>query len=318
MVYKYRALVTAPPILPKIFNYKNLFDKKSVEIVVPPYEVVECLYENELVELLKNIDGILCGDDKITENVLKQTKRLKVISKWGTGIDSIDKNAAEKLGIKVLRVKNVFSEPVSDTVLAYILLFSRKIIEKNQLVRNNKWEKIESHTLKEKSLGVIGVGHIGKVIVEKALTLGMKVYGNDIREISSDYVKKTGIIMVKLNELLINADFVTLHCDLNKTTFHLIGQDELKLMKPESVLINTSRGEIIDQSALENALQNKEISNAALDVFEVEPLPKENILRKMNNVFLSPHNSNSSPLVFDKVDEISINNLFSGLFGSEL
>jgi D-3-phosphoglycerate dehydrogenase len=89
-------------------------------------------------------------------------------------------------------------------------------------------------------------------------------------------------------------------------------------MKPESVLINTSRGEIIDQSALENALQNKEISNAALDVFEVEPLPKENILRKMNNVFLSPHNSNGSPLVFDKVDEISINNLFSGLFGSEL
>ena len=128
MVYKYRALVTAPPILPKIFNYKNLFDKKSVEIVIPPDEVVECLYENELVELLKNIDCILCGDDKITENVLIQAKRLKVISKWGTGIDSIDKDAAENLGIKVLRVKDIFSEPVSDTVLAYILLFARKII----------------------------------------------------------------------------------------------------------------------------------------------------------------------------------------------
>jgi len=313
MVYKYRALVTAPPILPKIFNYKNLFDKKSVEIVVPPYEVVECLYENELVELLKNIDGILCGDDKITENVLKQTKRLKVISKWGTGIDSIDKDAAERLGIKVLRVKDVFSEPVSDTVLAYILLFSRKIIEKNQIVINNKWEKTESHTLKEKSLGIIGVGHIGKVVAQKALALGMKVYGNDIRKISRDYVKNTDIEMVNLNELLTNSDFVTFHCDLNNSSFHLIGEKELKIMKPESVLINTSRGEVIDQSALEDALQNNEISGAALDVFEVEPLPEESILRKMNNVFLSPHNSNGSPQVFNKVDDLSIKNLFLGL-----
>ena len=313
MVYKYRALVTAPPILPKIFNYKNLFDKKSVEIVVPPYEVVECLYENELVELLKNIDGILCGDDKITENVLKQTKRLKVISKWGTGIDSIDKDAAERLGIKVLRVKDVFSEPVSDTVLAYILLFSRKIIEKNQIVINNKWEKTESHTLKEKSLGIIGVGHIGKVVAQKALALGMKVYGNDIRKISRDYVKNTDIEMVNLNELLTNSDFVTFHCDLNNSSFHLIGEKELKIMKPESVLINTSRGEVVDQPSLELALQHNEISGAALDVFEVEPLPEESILRKMNNVFLSPHNSNGSPQVFNKVDELSIQNLFTGL-----
>ena len=313
MVYKYRALVTAPPILPKIFNYKNLFDKKSVEIVVPPYEVVECLYENELVELLKNIDGILCGDDKITENVLKQTKRLKVISKWGTGIDSIDKDAAERLGIKVLRVKDVFSEPVSDTVLAYILLFSRKIIEKNQIVINNKWEKTESHTLKEKSLGIIGVGHIGKVVAQKALALGMKVYGNDIREISRDFVKKTDIEMVNLNELLTNADFITLHCDLNNSSFHLIGENELKIMKPESVLINTSRGEVVDQPSLELALQHNEISGAALYVFEVEPLPEDNILRKIDNVYLSPHNSNGSPQVFNKVDELSIQNLFTGL-----
>jgi len=313
MVYKYRALVTAPPILPKIFNYKNLFDKKSVEIVIPPYEVVECLYENELVELLKNINGILCGDDKITENVLKQAKRLKVISKWGTGIDSIDKDAAENLGIKVLRVKDIFSDPVSDTVLAYILLFARKIIEKNQIVKNNKWKKTESYTLKEKSLGIIGVGHIGKVIAEKAMALGMEVFGNDIREISRNFVGKTGIKMVTLNELLTHSDFVTLHCDLNNTSFHLIGENELKIMKAESVLINTSRGEVIDQSALEDALQNNEISGAALDVFEVEPLPEDNILRKIDNVYLSPHNSNGSPQVFNKVDELSIQNLFTGL-----
>ena len=313
MKYKFKALVTAPPILPKIFDYVDLFNDKSVEIIIPPFDVIESLNESQLISLLSEIDGILCGDDQITKNVLESAKRLKVISKWGTGIDSIDKINAEKLGIKVLRVKDVFSEPVSDTVLAYILLFSRKIIEKNNLVKNHEWKKTESYTLKEKSLGIIGLGHIGKTVAKKAYSLGMEVFGYDIREISPNSVRKTGIKMVPLYELLKRSDFVTLHCNLNDASFHLIGTNELKIMKPNSVLINTSRGEVIDQPALEDALQNKKISGAALDVFEVEPLPQKNILREMNNVYLSPHNSNGSPSVFNNVDKLSIQNLFDGL-----
>ena len=313
MIYKYRALITAPPILPKIMTYENIFDENSTEIIIPPFDVIESLNESQLISLLSEIDGILCGDDQVTKNVLESAKRLKVISKWGTGIDSIDKINAEKLGIKVLRVKDVFSGPVSDTVLAYILLFSRKIIEKNNLVKNHEWKKTESYTLKEKSLGIIGLGHIGKTVAKKAHSLGMEVFGYDIREISTDFVRKTGIKMVPLYELLKRSDFVTLHCDLNDTSFHLIGTNELIIMKPNSVLINTSRGEVIDQPALEDALQNKQISGAALDVFEVEPLPQRNILREMNNVYLSPHNSNGSPSVFNNVDKLSIQNLFDGL-----
>ncbi len=311
--FKYTALITAPPILPIIFNYKHLFDQKSVKIVIPPFKVVESLYEDDLIQLLQNIDGILCGDDELTKKVLNKAKKLKVISKWGTGIDSIDSTAAEKLGIKVLRVRDVFSEPVSDTVLAYILLFSRKIIDKNQSVRNNKWEKTKSYTLKEKSLGVIGLGHIGNIVAQKALALGMKVFGNDKRKISIDFARRTGIKIVSLNELLKHSDFVTLHCNLDETSFHLIGEDQFKIMKSDSIIINTSRGKVINQNALEKALQAKEIAGAALDVFEVEPLPNESILRKLNNVFLSPHNSNASPEVFNKVDELSIRNLFDGL-----
>ena len=138
MIYKYRALITAPPILPKIMTYKNIFDENSTEIIIPPFNVVESLNEDQLISLLSDIDGILC-DDEISEKVLEQAKRLKVISKWGTGIDSIDKIAALKHSIKVLRVKDVFAEPVSDTVLAYIFIYSRKIIEKDELVRNNKF-----------------------------------------------------------------------------------------------------------------------------------------------------------------------------------
>ncbi len=313
MNYKFRALITAPPILPKIFNYKDLFEKNSVEIVIPPYKVVESLNEDQLLQLLDNIDGIICGDDKLTKNVLMQMKKLKVISKWGTGIDSIDKNYAENHNIKVLRVKDIFSEPVSDTVLAYILLFSRKIIEKHNLVKNNLWEKVESYTLKEKSLGIIGLGHIGKLIAKKASVLGMKVYGNDVSDVSNDFVKETGIKIVELKTLLKESDFITLHCDLNDSSFHLIGSSEIKLMKKNSVIINTSRGEIIDQPALEKALQNNIILGAALDVFEIEPLPNDSVLKGMDNVMLSPHNSNASPMIFDKVDIASINNLFNGL-----
>ena len=313
MNYKYRCLVTAPPILPKIFNYKEKFDKNSVEIVVPPFKVIESLNEDQLIRSLKDIDGIICGDDMLNKQVLAQTKGLKVISKWGTGIDSIDKDFAISQGIKVLRVKDIFSEPVSDTVLAYILLFSRKIIEKHNLVKNNNWGKVESYTLKEMSLGVIGVGHIGRLVAKKASALGMNVYGYDANGISDVFVEKTGIKNVNLKSLLKNSDFITLHCDLNKSSFQMIGKNELELMKNNSVIINTSRGEIINQKELEVALKNNIISGAALDVFEVEPLPSSSSLIKMDNVMLSPHNSNASPMIFDMVDEASINNLILGL-----
>lgn len=313
MNYKFRCLVTAPPILPKIFNYKDKFDENSVEIVVPPYRVIESLNENQLLKLLYGIDGILCGDDSLNKRVLGQAKELKVISKWGTGIDSIDKKFAISQGIKVLRVKDIFSEPVSDTVLAYILLFARRIIEKHYLVKNNKWGKVESYTLKESSLGIIGVGHIGKLVARKVSALGMNVFGYDINGIPEDFIRETGIKSVDLETVLRKSDYITLHCDLNESTMNMIGKTELKLMKKNSVIINTSRGEIINQKDLEKALSGNIIFGAALDVFEVEPLPSSSVLTKMNNVLLSPHNSNASPMIFNRVDEASINNLISGL-----
>ena len=312
MNFKYRVLITAPPIIPNIFNYKDLFDKENIEIVLPPFRVVESLKEAELIELLKNIDAILCGDDELNNNVFKETRKLKVISKWGTGIDSIDKSAAEKNGIKVLRVKDVFSEPVSDSVLAYVLLFCRRIMEKNYLVKNDKWEKVESYALNETSLGIIGLGHIGKVLARKAIALGMKVYGCDLKP-DDDFIHQNEIKMLPIKKLLERSDFVSLHCDLNESSYHLISDKELKLMKSSSVIINTCRGEVINQKALEAALLKNEIQGAALDVFEVEPLPKHSKLRSLDNVYLSPHNSNASPKVFKNVDLESISNIFKGL-----
>ncbi len=313
---KQRVLVSAPPILPHLDNYRGLFAKYNIEVLTPDFDLKECLSESDLHRLLKDVDGILCGDDKLSAEVLKKANKLKAISKWGTGIDSIDSVAAEQLGIKVRRVVGVFADPVADSVLTYMLLFSRKVVEKDKLVRAGDWYKVKSFTLREQSLGVIGVGHIGKAVVRRAAAFGMKIYCCDIKTVSQEFLAETGAQQVTLEELLAQADFVSLNCDLNKSSHHLINQNSLKLMKPNAVLINTARGPLVNEAALIQALSTRQIGGAALDVFEVEPLPIDSQLRTFQNVLLSPHNSNGSVDVFNRVDQAAIQNLLEELVGA--
>ncbi len=306
----YKVLVSAPPILPHIEDYRDLCLQKGVELFTPEFDVAESLNEEELITLLKDADGILCGDDDLNAKVLNKSKNLKVISKWGTGIDSIDSVVAKKLKIKVLKVADVFAAPLSDTVLAYILIISRKINEKDFVVRNNNWSKISSFTLSERTLGIVGLGHIGSELARKASALGMKVLYFDIRDIKSNI---PNVQKVSFEDLLKNSDFISLHCDLNKTSKHMFSNNEFNLMKEDSILINTARGSIIKEEHLITALDEKKIGGACLDVFEEEPLGDNNPLKKFDNVYLSPHNSNASPGVFKKVHSKSIENIFIGL-----
>ena len=310
---KLNVLVTALPILPFINNYQSIFTEHGIHVTTPDFEIKESISEDKLSRILVDMDGILCGDDKLTKRVLEQAKHLKVISKWGSGIDSIDSKAAAQLGIKVFRVKDIFSSPVADTVLAYLLLFSRKIVQKDQSIRAGHWYKTKSLSLGEQSLGVIGVGHIGQGVIRRAASFGMTLYGCDVKPISKTFLQQTGLKVVPLEKLLSKSNFISLNCDLNKTTYHIISEATLKLMQPSAYIINTARGALIDESALIRALQEHRIAGAALDVFEQEPLPLDSPLRKLENVCLSPHNSNASPTTFKKVDEVSIHNLLIGL-----
>jgi D-3-phosphoglycerate dehydrogenase len=160
---------------------------------------------------------------------------------------------------------------------------------------------------------VIGVGFIGKTVLRRAQAFGMTLLGNDIIEISPDFIGETGVEMTSLDELLARSSFVSLNCTLNPTSFHLINASTLALMGPEAVLINTSRGSIVDEIALIAALQAGKIGGAALDVFEFEPLPSDSPLLRMDNVMLAPHNSNSSPTAWERVHWNSIRNLLEGL-----
>jgi len=312
---KWKVLVTAPYLQPVIQNYQHIFDEHQIEIIVP--EVKEKMSEEELLQYIGDIDGILCGDDKLTERVLVQAPRLKVISKWGTGTDSIDKEAAARRGIPVKNTVNAFTEPVADTVLNFILCLARGTFDLNEKMRQGIWDKRVGWALHECTLGVVGVGNIGKAVVKRAKAFGMRVLGNDIKEIPAGFVKEYGLEVVSLEQLLEEADFVSLNCNFNSTSRHLMNQARFDLMKPTAYLVNTSRGPVVDEKALIEALSLKKIAGAALDVFEDEPLPADSPLKKMPNVILSPHNANAGLAAWKYVHENTIKNLIEELVKHE-
>lgn len=305
-------LMTAPYMIPFLERFKPVFEKYHIDLIVP--QVRERMEEAELLKYAGQFDGAICGDDRYTARVLDAcAPRLKVISKWGTGIDSIDVQACLRLNIKLCRTTNAFTIPVADTVLGYILAFARCQPWMDREMKSGKWKKIPGHALSDCTLGVIGVGNIGKAVTRRARAFGMKVYGNDIIEVDHVFITETGIEMTDLYSLLSNSDFVSINCDLNTTSHHLINLNTLAKMKPEAILINTARGPIVEEKALIEALQAKRLAGAALDVFEFEPLPADSPLLKMDNVMLAPHNSNSSPAAWERVHWNTIKNLLEGL-----
>ncbi len=305
-------LLTAPYMIPFVDRFKPVLEKYGLEVIVP--DVQERMEESDLLQYAGQFDGTICGDDRYTERVIQAcAPRLKVISKWGTGVDSIDAGACSRYGIKLCRTLNAFTTPVADTVLGYMLAFARRHPWMDREMKSGKWEKIPGKTLSECTLGVIGVGNIGKAVTRRARAFGMKVYGTDIIDVDHVFITETGIEMTDLHFLLSNSDFISVNCDLNPTSHHLIDHDTLSLVKPNAVLINTARGPIVDERALIEALQTNRLGGAALDVFEYEPLPLDSPLIKMDNVMLAPHNSNSSPAAWERVHWNTIKNLLDGL-----
>jgi len=309
---KYTVLITAPYMIPVVDRFKPMFDKYGIEPIIP--DVQERMEEADLLKYAGEFDGAICGDDRYSARVIDAcAPRLKVISKWGTGIDSIDAEACSHFQVKISRTLNAFSLPVADTVLGYMLAFARRQPWMDKEMKAGKWEKMLGMALSECTLGVIGVGNIGKAVMRRAQAFGMKIFGNDIVEVDQTFITETGIEMTNLRSLLSNADFVSINCDLNPTSHHLMNSDTFALMKPNAVLINSARGPIVDEEALIEALQAKRLAGAALDVFEHEPLPLNSPLLKMDNVLLAPHNSNSSPAAWEKVHWNTIKNLVAGL-----
>jgi D-3-phosphoglycerate dehydrogenase / 2-oxoglutarate reductase len=246
---------------------------------------------DELLTSVKDRDVIIVRSrTKITKKVIDFASNVKIIARVGVGLDNIDTNYAESKGIKILNASEAVMNAVSELVIGHMIALSRNIPKANDGIKNGKWLKKElvGGELRGKYLGIVGVGNIGRNVGRIAKCLRMNLLGYDIYPINQDYVREVGLIKTDLRTLLENSDFVTFHVPLTEKTRHLINSETLSYMKPTAFLINTSRGEIIDEESLFRTLSDKRIAGAALDVFEVEPPTNTNLLQ-LPNIICSPH-----------------------------
>ena len=305
-------LLTAPYMLPYKKRFMPVFEHFGLEVIAP--DVEERMEEEDILKFAGQFDATICGDDRYSRRVIEAClPRLKVISKWGTGIDSIDQAACKELGVQLKNTLNAFTLPVSDTVMGYILAFARRQPWMDKAMKMGEWQKIPGRSLSECTLGVVGLGNIGKAVIRRARAFGMTILGTDIVPIAPDFILENKVEMTTFKDLLSRSDYVSMNTDLNPTSRHLMNKEAFAAMKPTAVMINTSRGPVVDEKALVDALQAGKIGGAAMDVFEEEPLPLTSPLLKMDNVMLAPHNSNSSPAAWERVHWNTIRNLLAGL-----
>eukprot|EP01050_Picozoa_sp_SAG11_P013383 SAG11_NODE_1560_length_4678_cov_14.225158_3_plen_623_part_00 len=305
-------LITAPHIMAHLDRFVPLIEDFGCKVEVA--DVLERMEASDLLEWAGKFDGTICGDDRYTEEVFEACcPRLKVVSKWGTGIDSIDQVCAKTKGVMIGNTPGAFTLPVSDSVLSYILQFCRQQVWMDQHMKLGRWHKINGRSLKECTVGIVGVGDIGKEVMKKCAPFGCRLLGYDIVQPSDEFVASVNCEMTTLEELLAQSDFVSINCQLTDTTNHLMNEERFAMMRDSAYLINTARGPIVKESALVQALQAGALAGCALDVFEFEPLPVESPLRMMDNVLIAPHNSNSSPTAHENVQWNTLRNLMKGL-----
>jgi D-3-phosphoglycerate dehydrogenase len=244
--------------------------------------------EEDLIQVCKKADGLINQYAILNRNVLGHLPRCKVVARYGVGVDSIDLEAATDLGIIVANVPDYCIDEVASHAVAMLLTLIRKTVFFDRKVKSSQWDFRQGppiHRIQGKTLGLIGCGKIGFEVAKRMSAFGVKVITFD------PYLEKVseGIELEDFDTVLKESDFISIHCPLNDSTRHLIGEEALKKMEKKPILINTSRGPIVDERAFIQALEQGLISGAGLDVLEKEPPDDQNPLLKMENVILSPH-----------------------------
>ncbi|AWR94257.1 2-hydroxyacid dehydrogenase [Acidianus brierleyi] len=271
-----------------------------------------------IIDNIRDKDGILITlTERIDKEIIDSAPKLKVISTYSVGFDHIDVEYAKKRGIIITYTPEVLTEATADLIFGLLIAVSRRIVEGDKLIREGKWEISWYPTFMlgsevyGKTLGLLGMGRIARAVMRRAKGFDMNIIYNS--RAPHDVDAK----FVDLNTLFSESDFLVIAVDLNTTTYHIVNEEKLKLMKKSSFLINASRGPVIDENALIKALKEGWIRGAALDVFEHEPLPKDSPLISMNNVVLTPHLGSATIETRDKMAEIAVKNLILALRGEK-
>jgi len=282
---KYKVLITDHEMI-DLDCERRVLEKIDAQLIDS-----QCKTEQDVIENAQGVDGLLVDYAPIGDDVFKALPRLKVVARYGVGYDKVDVQAANRYGVCVVNVQNSCTEEVSDHALALLLASSRKIVLFDHWIKKGKWDYNFSkpiYRLKNKNMGIIGFGNIPRRLVEKLQPFKMNILVYD-PFVHPDVEKELSVTLTDLNKLLIESDYISIHTPLNDNTHHLIGEKELSLMKDSVYIVNTSRGGVIYEKALIDALRNKKIAGAALDVFAIEPINKDNPMLSMENVILTPH-----------------------------
>lgn len=243
--------------------------------------------ELEMAEACADVDAIIVGIDPVNKYVIDEARNLKVISKYGVGVDNIDLSYAQSKGIIVTRTAGANTNAVADYAFALLLAVARRVVHIDRECRKQNWSKITSIDIYKKKLGIIGLGNIGKEIAKRASGFSMKVYAYDVLR-DDEFAKENNIEYVDMDTIIRDCDFISLHLPLTPETSNLISYEQFKAMKKNAILINTARGGIIDEEALLWALQNGVIYGAGIDVFEKEPPEKKELLG-LDNIVIGSH-----------------------------
>jgi D-3-phosphoglycerate dehydrogenase len=281
-----RVLVT-PAIIRNIPGpYSETLAGGGFEIVYPPKGCDTMRLEN-LMPLLQGVDAMLASVEKLSRDVLAQTK-LRAVARMGVGYDAIDVPAATDLGIAVTITPGTLEQSVAEHTVAMLLGVSRALVQRDREVRAGKWSRAPMPRMAGKTIGLVGLGRIGRAVVPKMQGLGMKVIGFDPFA-DKNWAASAGVTLMSLEDLLKTADVVSLHTTTTPETANMINANTLALMKPDAILINTGRGALVDEDALCEALDRGHLFGAGLDVFKAEPLPLSSKLLKYDNLLLCTH-----------------------------
>lgn len=274
----------------------DLLKRSGCNVIIPPK--FGPYHQADLLEILGEVDATLCSPDQYTATVLDspQAARLKVISRWGVGYDSIDFKTATRLGIPVAYTPGILNETVADWTWALLIGISRRVHLAHQAMDRGEWKQYWGHDIHGKTLGLIGCGRIGQAVARRAQGFDMRVIGYDVNPCENQLIR-----MVSLERVLGESDFVSIHAALTPESRGLIGESQLNQMKRSAYLINTARGPLIDEGALASALRLGVIAGAALDVFTKEPMPADNPLRGAPNLLLAAHQASFARETAEKV-----------------
>lgn len=264
----------------------EILEKNGYILELNPFD--RTMTEDELIERIKGASALVAGSDKVTKRVLEVgSPTLKIVAKQGVGYNTIDIEAAKELGIAVTITPGANSKSVADLTMGLILNAARNISGMDRAIRNNEWYRYTGCELNNKIIGIVGMGHIGGEVAKRAYAFGMKILAYDIYP-RQDFIEKYNVTYVSLEKLFKQSDVITLHAPAIKATENMINRDSLNLMKSTAILVNAARGELINEEDLYEALKNKKIGFAALDVYKNEPL-KNSKLTDLENIVFTAH-----------------------------